>query len=785
MRNKLWTGLGLLFFLFSSSLEAQVNWITSFEEAKEIATRENKFIVVDVSASWCGPCRKMALEVHTDPAFISFTENNVFMLVDEDKDTVGRILKQQFDINSYPTILILDSNGEEIDRLNGGRNTEGLIEDLQSIFDNPIPSMDLFRLADESMDDFELQKSAGTRAFDRSDSRKAEEYLSRAARLSSQSDLSTQVTLYQMLIRCQFKEEHFKECLESFDKLTAVYPGAVDFEHLNLTKASSYIALEKFKEADALMNDLLNSQDPEIKSEAREILQKFPEEFRQDIVTIEKQIREAGKLAEKNKLAEAELLINKSLESTPDNPDALLLSARIQLLMANQAPGTAENNTRKESALRQIRLAKCLAPENVEIYNKAKDLRQLYTDGYQEPRNTKAAKEFKKGEDNLEKGNDKDAVAHYLKVMDLEPDFSYTYLRMGDCFLKTNQLEQALQLYQKAIVLSRNDPEGYRFAAEVFARQNQSEKCREYLLGSLRADPSYPPIWKFMDRNAGYGKNGFERHYMVVPARLLLCRNEDDYESLLEDIPSRTLPAWRAYINHKLNFKNQNQKPGGSSRNSAKEEIDSLRELVATWNALKLQDRDLKDVNLDFIRQVSIDGHLDTFVYLELYTESYRSEFEIWKKTNGDKTNEYLENYIFALPLRHLEMDMNSSAIKAYNEGTNLFSTDPSVAITSYQKALWQDPYMVSAMHNLSILLTNSDQLEEAGKVAERWLQVSPESLNAVNQLSYIYIKMEEFEKAVTLIEEALSKELKATENDAYLLENMEQNLEFCKQKLQ
>ena len=92
---------------------------------------------------------------------------------------------------------------------------------------------------------------------------------------------------------------------------------------------------------------------------------------------------------------------------------------------------------------------------------------------------------------------------------------------------------------------------------------------------------------------------------------------------------------------------------------------------------------------------------------------------------------------------------------------------------------------MEPAMHNLSILLVNAEQYEEGMKVAERWHQAYHESLTAIDRLAYIYIKMGEFEKAATLIEETLNKENVGTANDSYLIENLEQNLKYCKQKLQ
>ena len=42
---------------------------------------------------------------------------------------------------------MLDSNGAEIDRMVGGRSTRGLIQDLELIFENPIPYSELSRQA--------------------------------------------------------------------------------------------------------------------------------------------------------------------------------------------------------------------------------------------------------------------------------------------------------------------------------------------------------------------------------------------------------------------------------------------------------------------------------------------------------------------------------------------------------------------------------------------------------------------------------------------------------------
>ena len=784
MRNKLWTVLGLLLFLFSSSLEAQVNWIPTLKKAKEIAARENKFIVIDVSASWCGPCRKMALEVYPDPEFITFTENNVFMLIDAEEDNEGIVLAREFKVKSFPSILVLDSRGEEIDRLSGGRDTESLIKDLSSIFHYGIPRKELNRRADMNLDDFELQKSAGFRAFDRHDFQQAEKYLSRAAWLASGDDPGTLFSIYMFLSQCQFKEEHYENCLKSLEKMEELLPLSAEVTYVALLKAKALANLERYDEAYAMLGELLKS--PELKNlaDVREVLKKLPKEYRKDQETVEKQNNQARKLVEKNKLAEAETLVNNSLELDPENIDALLISAGVQFAIASQNQEDPESPKRVEQSFRQARMALRLAPGDFSIYDRAKSLHIYSPAGYTMPRNPEAVKEYQKAEQDFSKGRYESAVKHYLKLMELEPLFSYTYLHLGDCFFASRQLEQALKLYQQGIALFPLNPAGYRYAADTCAKLGQPEKCREYLIDSVKADPSYPTAWQYMD-DSKYGKNGIERHYHVIPTKLLLCKSEDDYESLLMNLPSRTLPAWQAYINKKLSYENRERKPGVIHWPSAGVEIECLRELVAAWSTLKLEDRELQDPDLDFIRQVSIDGHLETFVFLELYTETYRPEFEIWKKTNGDKIKEYLENYIFDIPLYSLQSGQNTSAVNAYNKAIDLGTSDPEAAINLYRKALWQDPWMEPAMHNLSVLLMNSGQYEEAEKVTEQWTRANPGSLTPIDRLAYIYIKINELEKALTLIETTLNRKNEFTDSDAYLIENLEQNLKYCRRKLE
>ena len=76
----------------------------------------------------------MAREVYTDSTFKQFSERFVFLRVLADTDADGPALESRYNVEGFPTILILDSKGREIDRLVGGRSVDELLEELEWIF---------------------------------------------------------------------------------------------------------------------------------------------------------------------------------------------------------------------------------------------------------------------------------------------------------------------------------------------------------------------------------------------------------------------------------------------------------------------------------------------------------------------------------------------------------------------------------------------------------------------------------------------------------------------------
>ena len=97
------------FLLCVISITNAQNWLTNFEEAKNISNKENKHIILVFQGSdWCAPCIKLDKEIWSTPEFITYA-NEHFIMVKADfprksKNKLSLVPDQRF---SFSTLVIV------------------------------------------------------------------------------------------------------------------------------------------------------------------------------------------------------------------------------------------------------------------------------------------------------------------------------------------------------------------------------------------------------------------------------------------------------------------------------------------------------------------------------------------------------------------------------------------------------------------------------------------------------------------------------------------------------
>jgi len=80
----------------------------SFSDAIAKARAEHKFVFVDFRADWCKPCIDMEKTTFQDTSIGNYLDKKAISLKIDVDQVAGKKIKDRYQVNQYPTILIIN-----------------------------------------------------------------------------------------------------------------------------------------------------------------------------------------------------------------------------------------------------------------------------------------------------------------------------------------------------------------------------------------------------------------------------------------------------------------------------------------------------------------------------------------------------------------------------------------------------------------------------------------------------------------------------------------------------
>ena len=147
----------------------------SFEQALQRAKAGNKWVLVDVYATWCGPCHQLDAEVWPREEVGRALEPQFVPLRRDGEEGEGAALAKRYHVVGFPTVLVIDSAGNEVDRVMGFQPASEMVQTLTQLRAGKHTLADLEHKLAANPHDEALRLEVGTRHAMRGDAHAVEE----------------------------------------------------------------------------------------------------------------------------------------------------------------------------------------------------------------------------------------------------------------------------------------------------------------------------------------------------------------------------------------------------------------------------------------------------------------------------------------------------------------------------------------------------------------------------------------------------------------------------------
>lgn len=109
-----------------ATLAGPVKWHTDFDEAKKLAAKENKALLIDFTGSdWCHWCTKLKEEVFGRAEFMEEASKQFVLLEldfpqkseqSEETQKKNKALAKKYEVRGFPTVVLTDAEGKAFGR---------------------------------------------------------------------------------------------------------------------------------------------------------------------------------------------------------------------------------------------------------------------------------------------------------------------------------------------------------------------------------------------------------------------------------------------------------------------------------------------------------------------------------------------------------------------------------------------------------------------------------------------------------------------------------------------
>ncbi len=222
----------------------------------------------------------------------------------------------------------------------------------------------------------------------------------------------------------------------------------------------------------------------------------------------------------------------------------------------------------------------------------------------------------------------------YELAAQLDPGYAEAVLFVGDCYFMQNDMVKAEQKFRQALKMNPLDGTGWRFLYDALIRQNKLAEAEVAALHAIAALPSAKPSWMRMAQIAEH--SGRKLTPFVMAPRASYKDGTISYD------PGKGTDGdgavWLMY-----------GMAQATEATKKKPAAPFAGQLAAWQSTLKVMEElgpaKVKDKGLQDMLRFQKGNQLQAAIFLLMYQEAYRPEFEAWKKAEPDAIKRFIDTF--------------------------------------------------------------------------------------------------------------------------------------------
>jgi len=232
-------------------------WEHDYAAALAQAKARNQMLVAYLYTDWCTYCKKMEAETFPSDQVKSQAGRYVWLKLNPEKDQDGAKLRQLYGVSGYPTVIVLDANGERLEQIEGFMPPETFLQALSGV-STRVTSLEALKAQTRKQPgSVEAHYSLGQKYLDLKDYREAANAFAQVIQADTDDRHSKNELAYYHLALSLASLQEYSSAHKQLDVLVGKYPDGKLAPQATILRGQIFYQQGETEKARASFNQFL------------------------------------------------------------------------------------------------------------------------------------------------------------------------------------------------------------------------------------------------------------------------------------------------------------------------------------------------------------------------------------------------------------------------------------------------------------------------------------------------------------------------------------------------